>query len=358
MNHQYYMQQALELARQGWPRVAPNPMVGCVIEENDRIVASGFHQTFGEAHAEVNAINLLPPQIQPAGCTLYVTLEPCSHHGKTPPCAELIINKGFKRVVVACSDPNPLVAGLGIKKMREAGIEVTTGLLEKEARELNKRFITFFEQKRPYYILKWAQTADGFVSRLKAKNKEENRISGAASQQVVHRLRAEAMGIMVGKNTVLNDNPLLTTRLVDGKNPVRIFIDRNLQVPMHFNIYNSEAPTLVFNALRDNNNGHIRHLKINFDGNVLQQVSEQLYNLNIQSVLVEGGPYLLADFIEQNLWDETLVFQNPDLYFKEGIKAPAFAIKNTFDLVGDDKLYHHAKNEALPAVGVLGKEIF
>jgi diaminohydroxyphosphoribosylaminopyrimidine deaminase/5-amino-6-(5-phosphoribosylamino)uracil reductase len=358
MNHDYYMQQALDLAKKGWPQVAPNPMVGCVIVKQDEIVASGYHQQFGGPHAEVVAISQLPPGLPTADCILYVTLEPCSHTGKTPPCADLIIQKGVKQVVVATKDPNPLVAGQGIKKLEEAGIHVITGILEKEARELNKRFVTFYEKRRPYYILKWAQTADGFVSRIPIHNKEENTISGKEAQTMVHRLRAETMGIMVGKNTVLTDNPLLTTRLVPGKNPVRIFIDRNLQVPADFNIYNTEAPTIIFNELKEEEEGHLRFIRLDFKGDLLDQISRHLYQLGIQSVLVEGGPFLLNDFIHKDLWDEALVFQNPDLYFKEGIKAPEFALKNTFELVGNDKLYHHFKNEALPAVGPLEKEIF
>jgi diaminohydroxyphosphoribosylaminopyrimidine deaminase/5-amino-6-(5-phosphoribosylamino)uracil reductase len=358
MNHDYYMQQALDLAKKGWPQVAPNPMVGCVIVRQDEIVASGYHQQFGGPHAEVAAINQLPSGLSTADCILYVTLEPCSHTGKTPPCADLLIQKGFKQVVVATKDPNPLVAGQGIKKLEAAGIIVTLGILEKEARELNKRFVTFFEKQRPYYILKWAQTADGFVSKIKVLNKQENIISGNAAQQLVHRLRAETMGIMVGKNTVLTDNPLLTTRLVPGKNPVRIFIDRNLQVPVDFNIYNAEAPTIVFNAVKEAEENHLSFIRLDFVGNIPEQVTRHLHRLGIQSVLVEGGPFLLNDFIHKDLWDEALVFQNPDLHFKEGIKAPEFALKNTFELVGNDKLFHHFKNEALPAVGPLGKEIF
>jgi diaminohydroxyphosphoribosylaminopyrimidine deaminase / 5-amino-6-(5-phosphoribosylamino)uracil reductase len=359
MNHEYYIQLALDLAKRGWPDVAPNPMVGCVIVKNDEVVASGYHQKFGEAHAEVNAVANLPEHISPADCTVYVTLEPCSHFGKTPPCADLLISKGFKSVVVACTDPNPLVAGFGIKKMRDGGIDVIVGVAEKEARELNKRFISFYENKRPYFILKWAQTADGFISRTPlpgALNRE--RISGPETNKIVRRLRAEVMGIMVGKNTVLNDNCLLTTRLVDGKNPARIFIDKNLEVPLTFNIYNGDAETIVFNAVKNEQRDRIRFIKINFNENVLQQISEKLYVLNIQNVLVEGGKFLLDDFINQHLWDEVLVFQNPHLAFDQGVRAPAFALKNSFELAGNDKFYHHFKNETLPAKGLLAKEIF
>ena len=334
------MDKALHLAGKGWPAVAPNPMVGCVIVKGDTLVAQGYHQKFGEKHAEVMAINKLPDNIDPKDCTLYVTLEPCTHFGKTPPCTDLIISKGFKTVVVACKDPNPLVSGLGIDKLRKAGVQVITGVLEKNARELNKRFITYFEKKRPYYILKWAQTADGFISKLPVPdNKNENRISGNESQIMVHRLRSEVMAILVGKNTVLRDNPRLTTRLVEGKNPIRVFIDRNLEVPLHFQVYDNEATTIIFNELKEEKMGIHMFLKIDFGKNILQQLSEKLFNLNVQSVLVEGGSVLLNDFIDQHLWDEVLVFQNPDLRFEVGLKAPRFALANTFELIGGDKLY-------------------
>lgn len=343
VGHEFYMQQALDLARKGWPDVAPNPLVGCVIVKGDKVVAAGYHKKFGDNHAEVNAINNLPEDLHPADCVLYVTLEPCSHFGKTPPCADLIISKGFKTVIIACNDPNPLVAGNGIKKLRNAGIEVITGILQKEAAELNKRFITYFEKKRPYYILKWAQTQDGFISRIPVPaSREENGISGPESQKLVHAIRAEVMGIMVGKNTVLRDNPKLTTRLVKGKNPVRIFIDRKLEVTPDHHIYNQEAETIVFNEAREEQKATLRFIKIDFKQNILDQVSAKLYDLNFQSVLVEGGAFLLNDFIEQHLWDEALVFQNPDLNFGQGIKAPAFALRNTFELVGNDKLYRHS----------------
>lgn len=344
IGHEFYMQQALDLARKGWPLVAPNPMVGCVIVNGDVVVATGYHERFGEKHAEVFAIEnfIANCQLPTADCILYVTLEPCSHFGKTPPCADLIMSKGFKTVVVACMDPNPLVAGNGVKKLQNAGIEVITGILQKEAQELNKRFITYFEKKRPYYILKWAQTQDGFISKLPLPvNREENKISGSEAQELVHTLRAEVMGIMVGKNTVLNDNPKLTTRLVKGENPTRIFIDRKLEVPLDHHIYNQEAPTIIFNGLKEEQKGNHRFIKIDFTQNILEQVSGKLYDLNFQSVLVEGGAILLNDFIEQHLWDEALVFQNPDLNFGQGVKAPAFALRNTFELVGNDKLYRH-----------------
>lgn len=342
------MQQALDLARFGWPQVAPNPMVGCVVVYKDEIVASGYHQKYGEAHAEVNAINALPEKLSPADCILYVTLEPCSHKGKTPPCADLIIRSGFKTVIIASKDPNPLVAGSGIKKLEDAGIEVLSGILEEEARDLNKHFMCFFEQKRPYVILKWAQTADGFISRqpLPAE-RDKNWISGKEAQVFVHQLRAETMAIFVGKNTVLTDNPALTTRWVTGKNPLRLFIDRKLEVPNTSNIYNQEAGTVVFNEMKEGQQEQVSFVKLNFDSPLLAQIFDYLSLRQVQSVLVEGGAYLLNDLIEQNLWDEAFVIENPELYFEQGVKAPQLAKRNTFTLLGEDKLYHYLRLETI-----------
>jgi diaminohydroxyphosphoribosylaminopyrimidine deaminase / 5-amino-6-(5-phosphoribosylamino)uracil reductase len=317
------MHRALHLASQGRLSVAPNPMVGCVIACGGKIVSEGFHEKYGEAHAEVNAIKKMPEGIDPSHCTLYVSLEPCSHYGKTPPCADLIIEKGFKKVAVCNMDPNPLVAGKGIQKLREKGIEVTTGILEEKGRELNKRFFTFHEKRRPYIILKWAQTADGFVSRFPIPdNREENMISTLEQLKEGHRLRAESMAILVGKNTVLADNPSLTTRYVNGKNPLRLFIDRNLEVPSHFRIYDEEAPTIVFNSTKEGRNGNIRYCKLDFTENIPEQICSFLYRSNVQSLLVEGGPFLLESFFDKKLYDEIKILRNPDVYFKSGLKGP------------------------------------
>jgi diaminohydroxyphosphoribosylaminopyrimidine deaminase/5-amino-6-(5-phosphoribosylamino)uracil reductase len=340
------MQRAIDLAKKGWPMVAPNPMVACVIVHRDQIVAEGYHQQFGQAHAEVNAIKDLPASIRPQDCELYVTLEPCSHQGKTPPCADLIISKGFKKVIIASMDPNPLVSGRGIKKLETAGIKVVSGILEKEARQLNKRFFTFFEKKRPYIFLKWAQTADGFISRLPVPLKrEENIISGEVAQKRVHQIRAQVMGIFVGKNTVLNDNPFLTTRLVAGKNPVRIFMDERLEVPRHFNIYNKEAETIVFNAITELEEDNIQFIKIDFNDNLLLTILNKLYEKNIQSILIEGGARLLNGVLAQNLWDEILIFENPDLEFTKGLLAPAVELPSHFETLGGDKMYRLLKSK-------------
>jgi diaminohydroxyphosphoribosylaminopyrimidine deaminase / 5-amino-6-(5-phosphoribosylamino)uracil reductase len=325
MTANIFMQRALELAGKGLGAVAPNPMVGCVIVQGDVTVAEGYHQHFGGRHAEVEAIRNLPSEVQPSDCTLYVNLEPCSHFGKTPPCVDLIIKKGFREVVIANLDPNPLVAGQGIQKLKAAGVEVRSGVQEGEGRALNKRFFTFHEKKRPYYILKWAQTADGFISRLPVPaNRKDNTIGDQEQQEQVHRMRSEEMGVLVGKNTVLCDNPQLSTRLVKGKNPWRIFIDRQLEVPKHYNIFDEQANTIIFNSIKSEQKAHLTWFKIDFEGEVLQQISEKLYQMQIQSVIVEGGAMLLNSFIEQKLYDEVKIFVNKNLCFGSGVPAPRY----------------------------------
>lgn len=340
MKHDYYMQLALDLAILGWPAVAPNPMVGCVIVCNNVIVSSGYHKKYGDSHAEVNAINDLPENINPSDCIMYVTLEPCSHYGKTPPCADLIIKNGFKKIIICNLDPNPLVAGKGIEKIKNAGIEVLTGVLDQNGRNLNRRFFTFYEKKRPYIILKWAQTVDGFISRVPIPvNRIDNLITGNKAQTYSHNLRANEMAIMVGKNTVLNDNPKLTTRYVTGNNPLRLFIDKDLSVPKKFNIYDNSANTIVFNRLNETIEGNINFVKLDFNENIITQIIEKLIDLKIQSLIVEGGAKLLTSFINAKLFDEILVFENPGLKFEKGIKSPEVNLKEKFELVGTDRLF-------------------
>jgi len=333
-----YMKRCLELAHKGLGLVAPNPMVGCVIVKEDKIIGEGFHQKYGEAHAEVNAVNSLPADFDFSKCTLYVNLEPCSHYGKTPPCSDLIISKKFKKVVIGNKDSNPLVAGKGIQKLRNAGIEVEEGVLQEECRELNKRFFTFYEKKRPYVILKWAQTADGFISKASFESKEDNWITGEESKKLVHRWRTEEQGIMVGTNTVLKDNPFLTVRLVQGKNPVRIVVDKDLKLDIAHNVFNKDSETIVFTekdkALAD----HLTYITVHFGSPLISQMLECLYQKNISSLIVEGGAQLLRGFIGENLWDEARVFINPDKKFGEGLKAPALKLGEA-EKVGNDFLY-------------------
>lgn len=323
MNHSTYMQRALELAAQGWPEVAPNPMVGCVIVKDDKIIAEGYHKHYGEAHAEVNAIQSLEKDFDFSDCTLYVNLEPCSHYGKTPPCSDLIIAKKIKTVVICNTDSNPLVGGKGIEKLRKNGIEVISGVLEKEGRSLNKRFFTFHEKKRPYIILKWAQTKDGLISKLPVPDdRKKNWITCDESVRLVHQWRAEEQAIMVGTNTVLLDNPELTARFGNGKNPIRIAIDKELKLDTNSNVFNQSSETFVFTEKEKASVQNIYYHTIDFNKNVLEQILNQLYKSNISSMIVEGGRALLQSFIDENLWDEARVFINPNITFENGVPGP------------------------------------
>lgn len=333
------MQRCLELAALGRGQVAPNPMVGCVIVHHDKIIAEGYHQKYGEAHAEPNAIAHVSDDVLKE-CTLYVSLEPCNHYGKTPPCSDLIVSKKIPRVIVGCLDPNPLVAGKGIKKLHDAGIEVEYGVLNKECRELNKRFFTVQEKKRPYVILKWAQTQDGFISKLPVpQNKEDNWITSVDSKRLVHEWRAQEQAILVGYNTALVDNPLLTTRLVEGENPIRIVIDKRLELPKHLNIFNGDAKTIVFNDIKENEEGNIRYVHIDMR-NMIEELLHECYAMNISSIIVEGGSNTINEFIKKDLWDEARIFVNPNLYFKHGVAAPLIEVHHIESVnSGADFLY-------------------
>jgi len=334
------MKFALQLAEKGRDNVAPNPMVGCVIICNDKIIAEGYHQQYGGPHAEVNAINSLPADFDFSDCTLYVNLEPCSHYGKTPPCSDLIISKKFKRVVVGNLDTNPLVAGKGIQKLKDAGIEVSSGVINSEARELNKRFFWFHEKKQPYVILKWAETKDGFISREPLPlNKDDNWITGAESKKLVHQWRAEEQAIMVGTNTVIVDDPQLTTRLVDGNNPVRIVIDRELKLPRASKVFSTNGRVIVVTDKDVAGEGNITYCKINFDKDFITSLLNALFELSIQSIIIEGGSKLLNSFIEAGAWNEARIFVG-EKEFEKGIKAPMFDKTGAeTSIVGTDKLY-------------------
>lgn len=329
------MLRALELATLGRGSVSPNPMVGCVIEHQGRIIGEGWHQRYGEAHAERNAIFSVQPEdehLLPES-TAYVTLEPCSHYGKQPPCANLLIEKGIKRVVCCNDDPNPLVAGQGFTKLRAAGIDVETGLLEEEGLKLNARFFTFIEKKRPYIILKWAEATDGFIG---AENGQPVKISGDLSHRLVHRWRSEEDAIMVGTTTARNDNPRLNTRLWTGTNPIRIVVDRNLSLPADLHLFDGSQPTIVYHQ-----SGQPYQNKSNLTYAVARSIPEllaDLYARNIQSVLVEGGAALLRSFMEIGLWDEMRVFRSNTMLHK-GVKAPTVQgeLVNR-EKVGDDEL--------------------
>jgi diaminohydroxyphosphoribosylaminopyrimidine deaminase / 5-amino-6-(5-phosphoribosylamino)uracil reductase len=339
--HDTYMERCFELALKGLGYVAPNPLVGCVIVKDEKIIAEAYHMEYGKAHAEVNAILSLSENFDYSDCTLYVNLEPCSHQGKTPPCSDLIIKKNFKRVVISNVDTNPLVGGKGIERLKKAGIEVEAGILEKKGRELNKRFFTFHEKQRPYIILKWAETNDGYISRLPLpENKNENWITGAESKKLSHQWRAQEQAIMVGTNTVMSDDPQLTVRLSEGKNPLRIVLDRQLRIPDHANVFDESAPTLVFTDHDKASDKNINYIRLNREKDLVETILFEAYKLNISSMIIEGGAKLLNAFIAKNFWDEARIFVNPAMNFMNGIEAPEFNKKAVSpEKVGNDLLY-------------------
>ena len=316
-----YMLQCLDLAKKGFGNVAPNPMVGCVIVYQNKIIGEGYHQEYGQAHAEVNAINSVKDKSLLKESTLYVNLEPCAHFGKTPPCSNLIIEYQIPKVVIGCIDSFSEVSGKGIAKMKKAGIEVLVSVLETESLELNKRFFTFHTKKRPYIILKWAQTQDGFIDvERNLEQPLDNWITTPKSKTLVHQWRSEEQSIMVGTNTALNDNPKLNVREVTGKNPIRIVLDLNLRLPKHLHLFDQKIPTLVFNTHENKKENNIEWIKVEQE-NILQQLIKELYQRDIQSVIIEGGAHLLNTFISQNLWDEARVFTGIKR-FNKGLKAP------------------------------------
>jgi diaminohydroxyphosphoribosylaminopyrimidine deaminase/5-amino-6-(5-phosphoribosylamino)uracil reductase len=328
-----YMRRALELAQLGLGTVSPNPMVGCVIVHQDRVIGEGWHRKYGEAHAEVNAINSVVDKSLLAESTVYVNLEPCSHHGKTPPCADLLISHSIKEVVIANMDTNPLVGGKGIVKLEEAGIKVKTGVLESEGRELNKRFFTFLEKKRPYIILKWAQTADGFIAR---KNYDSKWISGEESRKLVHKWRSEEDSIMVATHTAQYDNPRLDVRDWSGVSPVRIVIDKKLELPSSLNLFDGTVETLCYNLKKDEKRDGVEFIKVT-EENILKNILTNLYERNIQSVIIEGGAALHKSFIELHIWDEARVFVS-NTVFGGGIDAVRLSLPYKEEIINEDKL--------------------
>ncbi len=329
-----FMRRALQLAKQSQGHVSPNPMVGCVIVHEGEIIGEGYHQQVGGPHAEVNAVNNVKDHTLLPESTMYVTLEPCSHFGKTPPCADLIVDKNFKKVVIAAGDPNPEVNGRGIERIRAAGIEVQTGVLDKESSWLNKRFNTFHQKKRPYIVLKWAQTSDGFMAR---ENGDSKWISNGYSRQLVHKWRSEETSILVGKNTVERDDPELNVRSWSGDNPVKIVIDSGLKIDQtKFKLFNEDL-VLVFNQVKNDRLGVVEMIKLDKDRFLLSMMDE-LYARKIQSVFVEGGSYTLSKLIEIGLWDEARVFKGT-IDFQQGIPAPEIKMKPaSFIRIQDDEL--------------------
>lgn len=319
-----FMERCLQLARKGEGFTKPNPLVGAVVVHNGKIIGEGFHRQYGEAHAEVNAIASVKDQALLRESTLYVSLEPCAHQGKTPPCTELIITKGIPRVVVAAGDPNPKVSGRGITLMRESGIEVAVGVLEEEAQELNRFFFVNQLYNRPYIILKWAQSSDGFMDclRVAADGKRPVILSNSVTHTIVHKFRTEVQGIMVGTNTALLDNPQLTARRWFGDDPVRVVIDRENKIPADASLFDGEVATIVFTAsASQSGNEHVKHVEIDFSKDICMQISDRLYEEGIYSLLVEGGAQLLASFIREKMWDEAYV-EIAEKALRSGVKAP------------------------------------
>lgn len=351
MEYANYIARCIEIARRGEYYVAPNPMVGAVLAGPDgEILAEGWHERYGGPHAEVNCFKNYESKIKNSelsavdlkDCTLFVSLEPCSHYGKTPPCAKLIIEKGVGKVVVGMLDPNPLVSGKGVAMLREAGIEVVVGVMEKECRGLNKRFLCLHEKKRPYVILKWAQTADGFVDRKRKpatdpspKGGEEIHLNGALAistpetKALVHKMRAENMAIMVGTNTVLLDDPRLLNTHWEGRNPVRVTLDRHGILPMKSRIFDDKAETIVYR-----------------DRTEWPFVLADLAKRNIHSVLVEGGPTLLRHILETDLWDEIHIEVAPEIRTGEGVRAPEITLPDAYEAVDGHRLYTILREKA------------
>ena len=331
------MARALELAKLGAGLVSPNPLVGCVIVHEGKIVGEGWHKKYGENHAEVNAIKSVKDQSILNQCDLYVNLEPCNHYGKTPPCADLIIEKKIKRVLISNLDTNKNVKGNGVKRLKDSGIDVIPGVLEEQGKEINKFFFTSAEKNRPYIILKWAETSDGFMAH---ENFDSKWISNIYSRQFVHKLRSEADAILVGRTTAAVDNPELTTRHWSGRSPIRVVLDRTLKLSDSLKLFDNNHPTLVFNNLRDSDKNNVSFIKLN-DYNFIEGLLQNLVQKKCNSLLVEGGSSTLAGFINANLWDEVILIKLIQK-FRSGIKSPQITSNQTMkdgSILGDRYLF-------------------
>jgi diaminohydroxyphosphoribosylaminopyrimidine deaminase / 5-amino-6-(5-phosphoribosylamino)uracil reductase len=332
--HENYIRRCIELAKNGLGTTYPNPMVGSVIVHDGKIIGEGWHQKSGTAHAEVNAINAVKDKSLLAKSTIYVSLEPCSHYGKTPPCCDLIIQNKIPNIVIGTIDPNTKVAGKGIEKLIESGANVLVGVLEAECQELNKRFFTFHNKKRPYVILKWAESQDGFIAPIRLQSQDDTQkrkpiwITNEFSRQWVHKWRSEEQGILVGTQTAIDDNPKLNARDWTGNNPIRIVLDRNNRIPKNSHVYDNQQETIFLSELNQSNfHENTIFEKIDFKQNIGTQIMDLLYKHSIQSVIIEGGRQTLQTFIDENLWDEARIFVG-NTYIKTGIPAPIFDKKN------------------------------
>lgn len=310
LTHEFYIKRCLQIAKNGLGTTRPNPMVGAVIVHDNRIIGEGYTSPYGGPHAEVNAINAVKDKSLLTKSTMYVLLEPCSHFGKTPPCSDLIIKYNIQNVVIGCKDDNPEVAGKGIAKLKAHGCNVIVGVLEKESKDHLKRFFTFHNKKRPYIILKWAETQDGFIAPLSKDEQKPVWITNTYSRQLVHKWRAEEQAILVGTNTVIEDNPGLTVRDYKGENPIRIILDKTNKLNETYAVFNASAKTIKFT-----------NADLNFNQHLASQICSVLHQQNINSLIIEGGAKTLQTFIDENLWDEARIFIGKTK-FKEGIKAP------------------------------------
>lgn len=345
--HETYMHRCIELAKLGNGNVAPNPMVGAVLVHEGRIIGEGYHKKFGQSHAEVNCINSVSNKDNHliSSSILYVSLEPCAHYGKTPPCADLIIEKQIPTVVIGCRDTFEDVNGKGIEKLQQASIVVTVGVLEDKCRKLNKRFFTFHKENRPYIILKWAQTANGKIA---PGNKERLLITNEFTNRLVHKWRSAEMGILVGTNTVMLDNPELTNRLWNGSDPVRLVLDLNLKLPESLKVFDQKYKTVIFNLIKHEEKNNLIFYKLTNSENIVHQILKACKQINLQSILVEGGAQLLQSFINEGLCDEAQIITNCKLQITNGLDAPVLSnfhlqqIENIFD---DTIEYYTRKNK-------------
>jgi len=337
--HEKYMLRCIELAKNGLGTTYPNPMVGSIIVCDGEIIGEGWHKKSGEPHAEVNAINSVKDKSLLEKSTIYVSLEPCSHLGKTPPCCDLIIDYKIPNVVIGIGDPNIKVAGNGIKKIIKSGANVIVGVLESECLELNKRFFTFHQKKRPYIILKWAESQDGFIAPLAKLEQKPVWITNEFSRQLVHKWRSEEQAILVGTRTVIDDNPKLDIRDWTGNNPVRIILDQNNRIPKDSHVYDNKIKTIIFSQLENTNIEENSIFEvIDFKQNITQEILNVLYKHQIQSIIIEGGRQTLQTFIDENLWDEARIFVG-NVLLKNGTKAPSIALlKNEKHSILNDSL--------------------
>lgn len=338
MDHKQYMYRCLQLAQLAKGLVAPNPMVGAVLVHNNKIIGEGWHKRYGEAHAEVDCLNNVSEADKPLipESTMYVTLEPCAHTGKTPPCATRLVQEKVKRVVIANTDPFKEVAGKGIDILEDAGVEVVTGILEQQASWVNRRFLCYHTHKRPYVILKWAESADGYIA---PEDGSRTQLTNIHSKQLVHKWRTEEQAIMVGKNTAANDNPRLNARLWEGNNPLRIVTDRNLLLSQDLHLFSDGEPTIVLNEVKETQEGSVQYVKCSFGKNFINDLLNILYTRDIQSVILEGGAKLLNSFIQSGIWDEARIFTAP-VMLQKGIVAPVLvsAIPAFTEQIATDEL--------------------